>query len=317
VSEKLPPHLLYKDISYSLLRSFCETARLGSMSAAAKSLQLSHPTVWRQIRALEQLLETVLVESDGRRSELTEAGRMLADLASPVVKEFESLQDRFQQLTGTAPRKLSVAAAPRSFTDDLIPVIGEFRERYPRIQLMMREAFLHQGNSLLESGEVDIVIGDIESCAASDDIVMEPVYDILPFAIMPLKHPLAKRKRILPEDLVKYPILNHPSSYPDEENRLTLRRIGAFDHPDRGYELVLAASIRACVKAGHGIGLVGRVSQNGPIDPEICERSLSHFLSPTHCFSFRIRRVTEDPSQRAFIDLLKERLGSPQDGSGK
>jgi len=303
-----PLPLLYKDISYSQLRSYCETARLGSMSAAARSLQVSHPTIWKQIRALERLLGQTLVESDGRRSSLTDAGRLLADLAYPVVKEFESLQDRFQEACGASPKRLSVAAPPRSYTDDLMPVIEEFRQSHPDVSLIMREAFEHQGNEMLESGEADLVIGDSKCCQAAGDLAVEQMYDIEPMVIMPVGHPLARKKRILPADLAKYPVLNRLDGYPDDEGRAILERAGVFNHPDRGFDLVLAASIRSCVKQGYGIGLVGRVHSNSPTDPEICERSLKHFLRPTTCFGYSLRRITENPIQRAFINLVKERL---------
>jgi len=304
-----PKHpLFYKDISYSQLRSYCETARLGSMSAAAKSLQLSHPTVWKQIRALEQLLGTTLMDSSGRKSELTEAGIMFARLAAPIVKEFETLQDRFQEGRAAAPRHLLVAAPPRSFTDDLMPCLKEFRTLRPDIHLVMREGFFDQGNLLLEEGEVDIVIGDVKGCHESDRLIVEKLYEIEMRVIMPMGHPLSRRKKILAEDLAEFPVLNLPEGYPDDEGRLILQNAGVFDHPDRGFELVLASSIRACVKRGLGIGLVGRVLQDAPGDPDLCERSLKHFLRPTTCYAYRLRRITENPTHRAFLDLLKSRL---------
>jgi len=310
MTDRLRHALLYKDLSYSQLRSFCETVRLGSMSAAAKSLQLSHPTVWKQIRALEQLLGTTLIDSSGRRSELTEAGIMFARMAAPVVKEFESLQDRFRETRGSAPQHLLVAAPPRSFTDDLMPCLKEFRIANPDVQLVMREGFFDQGNLLLENGEVDVVIGDVKGCHESDRLVVEKLYDIEMMVIMPVGHPLSRRRKIMPEDLAEFPVLNLPDGYPDDEGRLILQNAGVFDHPERGFELVLAASIRACVKQGMGIGLVGRVLPDAPGDPELCERSLSHFLRPTTCYSYSLRRVTENPVQRKLLDLIKQRLSA-------
>ncbi|UUO04945.1 hypothetical protein M4951_16315 [Blastopirellula sp. J2-11] len=44
--------------------------------------------------------------------------------------------------------------------------------------------------------------------------------------------------------------------------------------------MILASSIRSCVKQGHGIGLVGRVIPDAVGDPELVERSLKHCLPP-------------------------------------
>ncbi len=44
----------YKEGRLQQLRSFCETARLGSLAAAAQALGLAEPTVWEQVHALER-----------------------------------------------------------------------------------------------------------------------------------------------------------------------------------------------------------------------------------------------------------------------
>ncbi|MFI4877080.1 MAG: LysR family transcriptional regulator [Blastopirellula sp. JB062] len=316
----MPPQtsltLLYKDISYPQLRSYCETVRHGSMAAAAESLQVSQPTVWKQIRALEQLLGQTLIESDGRRSEITPAGRILAELATPIIAEFETLRHRFQDACETAPRVLSVAAPPRSFTDDLLGVIDEFRTRFPDVRLIMREVFKSLGNEMLEAGEVDLVIGDSKSCRHPEALLVEKMYEIEPMVIMPVGHPLAKRRRIMPKDLAQHLVLNHRDSYPDDEGRAILTKAGVFDNRERGFDLVLASSIRSCVKQGHGIGLVGRVIPNSPGDPDLIVRTLRHCLPPTVCYGYRNRRITEDPVLRSFIDLVKSRL-QPQTAKAK
>lgn len=307
--QKTPLTLLYKDISYPQLRSYCETVRHGSMSAAADALEVSHPTVWKQIRALEQLLGQTLIESDGRRSEITPAGRLLAELATPIISEFETLRHRFQNACETAPRTLSVAAPPRSYTDDLLGVINEFRASHPDVRLVMREVFESLGNEMLEAGEVDLVIGDSKCCRNPEELLYEKMYEIEPMVIMPVGHPLAERRRILPKDLAKYPVLNNRDSYADEEGRAILTKAGVFDNPERGFDLILASSLRSCVKQGYGIGLVGRVILDAPGDPELEERSLKHCLPPTVIYGYRSRRITEDPVLRAFVDLAKARLG--------
>jgi hypothetical protein len=52
----------YKDLTFQQLRSFCETARLGSMSAAAKEIGLTHPAVREQVLTLERDFGVSLIE---------------------------------------------------------------------------------------------------------------------------------------------------------------------------------------------------------------------------------------------------------------
>src|SRR5947209_8377563 len=85
----------YKEITLHQLRSFCETVRLGSFTAAAARLGLAQPTVWNQVHALERRLGVVLVEPYPRGCRPTVAGRALAEMATPLVAGFASLEEAF------------------------------------------------------------------------------------------------------------------------------------------------------------------------------------------------------------------------------
>src|SRR5437588_7871544 len=61
------PGRAYKEITLQQLRSFCETVRLGSLTAAADSLGLARPTVWKQVHALEHHLGIFAVRAPPAR----------------------------------------------------------------------------------------------------------------------------------------------------------------------------------------------------------------------------------------------------------
>jgi DNA-binding transcriptional LysR family regulator len=63
------------------LRSLCETGRLGSFWAAAKALEVSHPTVWKQVHALERQFGLPLMATHRYGCQLTVAGRLLIAMA--------------------------------------------------------------------------------------------------------------------------------------------------------------------------------------------------------------------------------------------
>lgn len=62
---------------WNRLRAFLATAETGSLSAAARSLGLTQPTLGRQVTALEEELGLALFERTGRAMALTDAGRDL------------------------------------------------------------------------------------------------------------------------------------------------------------------------------------------------------------------------------------------------
>ncbi|MEM1273689.1 MAG: LysR family transcriptional regulator [Pseudomonadota bacterium] len=64
-------------VDWNHLRAFLATAEEGSLSAAARALGQTQPTLGRQVAALEHSLGVTLFERLGRRLALTEAGRAL------------------------------------------------------------------------------------------------------------------------------------------------------------------------------------------------------------------------------------------------
>ena len=122
----------YKDLTLQQLRSFCETVHLGSLSAAAGSLGLSHPTVWKQVHSLEQHFGLRLVESHSRGCRPTDAGRALAELASPLVTGIGSLKQTLQEASTQARVFLTIAATQRRLVEDLPGCMTEFERLPPR-----------------------------------------------------------------------------------------------------------------------------------------------------------------------------------------
>ena len=103
----------YKEITLQQLRSFCETVRLGSLTAAADSLGIARPTVWKQVHALEDYLGMQLVEPHARGCQPTDAGLLLADLVIPLVTGIGSLRQALQSGGQVHDTQLTVAASSR------------------------------------------------------------------------------------------------------------------------------------------------------------------------------------------------------------
>lgn len=67
------------DIDWNQMRALLATVEAGSLSAAARKLGLTQPTLGRQVAALEQSLGVTLFERVGRSLMLTQAGRELVE----------------------------------------------------------------------------------------------------------------------------------------------------------------------------------------------------------------------------------------------
>lgn len=121
----------YKGLTLQQLRSLCETGRLGSFWAAASALEVSHPTVWKQVHELERELGVLLVETHRQGCRLTEAGRLLIEIAGPAVESIATLLNRFQARLRDAGSLLTIAVTPRLLVEDLAACVAEFQSQAP------------------------------------------------------------------------------------------------------------------------------------------------------------------------------------------
>lgn len=85
-------------------RAFLATAETGSFSAAARALNMTQPTLGRQVAALEEALEVVLFERIGRKLSLTPAGAALLphfrDMGAAAMKANLTATGRATQVSG-------------------------------------------------------------------------------------------------------------------------------------------------------------------------------------------------------------------------
>ena len=114
----------FKEVRFRQIRALFEISRHGSFAAAARSLGMATPSVWRQLRALEDDYGVRFVTAKGRSVRLTEDGERLMRLAAPLVEGFDSLRKLFLDLQAGAERVLRLAAPASVLNSPLRDVIA-------------------------------------------------------------------------------------------------------------------------------------------------------------------------------------------------
>lgn len=302
----------YKEVTVQQLRSFCETARLGSFTAAATALDLAHPTVWKQVHALEREFGVRLVEPYGRGCQLTEAGRVLAELAAPAVATILGLKRHFQEALAQVEPHLVVAATPRILVEDLSECVVEFERSWPRVCVTFRELRDDEVALQVESGDADLGLAPYRGPRADGAwLEFEHCYELDIVLITPKDHPLARRRHIRPRDLCAYPLVNSPSAqFHDAPATAILERLGVYQAQPRRIEAYFAATIRRYVELGFGVGLIPMSPGRKP-DPNFHERSMSRYLG--RCGYYLVWRKGElrSPAACAFADTVKAVMNRP------
>ena len=142
----------WRDIpSLSALRAFEAMARLGSFSAAARELNVTHAAVAQHVRGLEAEFGEALARRAGSGMELTEEGQRLAAALSQGFGQIAAGVRELRQARGARP--LQVTLTPSFAENWLMPRLGGFRVAHPDIPLAL---IPHQGVSDLVRDGYDL-----------------------------------------------------------------------------------------------------------------------------------------------------------------
>lgn len=117
------------------LRVFVEVARQGTLAAAARQLDRDPSWVSRAISSLEKELGVRLFQRTTRQLALTEAGAVYQERLELLLSELASAHERIRDTAGTITGRLRVTTSLAYGHARLVPVLGEWRKLYPRLQL--------------------------------------------------------------------------------------------------------------------------------------------------------------------------------------
>ncbi len=159
------------------LRAFEVTARLGSVTQAAREIHVSQPTVSVHLRELSALVGEALFEPIGRGIRLTPTGEALQQTVAEVNACWQRFESRLADMHGLLSGRLRIAAVTTAeyFVPDLL---GPFAQLHPGVEID------------LAVENRDRVIARLHDCADELAVMMLPPDDLplqnLPFMDNPL-----------------------------------------------------------------------------------------------------------------------------------
>jgi DNA-binding transcriptional LysR family regulator len=142
-------------MDWDKLRIFHAVADAGSLTHAGEALHLSQSAVSRQIRALEESLDTTLFHRHARGLILTEQGELLFDATATMSRRLETAEARIRDSEEEVYGQLRVTTTVAFGLLWLIPRLPKLYERYPElnVDLMLEERVLD-----LPMREADVAI---------------------------------------------------------------------------------------------------------------------------------------------------------------
>lgn len=117
------------------LLTFVSIVESGQISLAAQKLAQNPSSVSRTLARLEEKLGTTLLTRTTRRQELTEEGIFFLERARRVLKEMEEAEDLLSECSQRPAGRLRVDTASPFMLHCVLPIVPEFTQRYPQIEL--------------------------------------------------------------------------------------------------------------------------------------------------------------------------------------
>jgi DNA-binding transcriptional LysR family regulator len=246
------------------LDTFVCAAERGSFTAAARELGLSQAAVSQRVQCLETLLRTPLFRRAGGRVSLTAAGRKLHEYASRIL---DLTAEAWGAVTGSPVEvtgELLLAASSVPGHHHLPRALGEYRKRYPLVQVRASVSDTEAVFRRVEEGEVSLgFVGGpggphLESRPfATDELVL----------VVPKGHPWWRKRRLRPADLVAQPFIQRERGSGSRQCfEQALERAGtAVSALNVVLELGSSEAVKAAVLDGAGVAVLSRLAVRGEV----------------------------------------------------
>lgn len=292
-------------INSARLQVLRQIARLGTVAAAARELELSPSAASHQLAALERELGVALVERGPRNLSLTGAGERLADYAQQIADLMSAAEDELTAHGRSTVGVLRCGFFATSGTELLPRALSAFSTSRPGVEVDLVLGQPHELLPVLERRELDVVVVFEYPLAPTYDVTSCDVATVLrdeQRVVLPASHPLGGRPSLTLRGLARDPwittrgtdsatsVLERAATLSGFRPRVRCRS----DH----YEVTLAL-----VRAGIGVALVPTLALRAtdglvarPLDRDDLYRDIG----------VATRRNNPNPVVRAFTECLRD-----------
>lgn len=145
------------------LRYFRAIAEYGSVSAAARALNVAQPALSYHISELESSLGAQLLERMPQGVRLTAIGQLLLEHARIIIESFERAESELREAAAPAAQSRVVSLAIIPTLTPLTPdLIGLMERDLPDTSLHLIEARTQQSHEMIENGIVDFAVNLVD-----------------------------------------------------------------------------------------------------------------------------------------------------------
>ncbi|WP_062204021.1 ABC transporter substrate-binding protein [Demequina salsinemoris] len=150
---------LARAIDVRSLRILVAIDQAGSISAAARSLGFSQPTITQHVQRLEERLGASLVSRTGRAARLTPVGALLARHAPRIDASLTAAATELSRVLGRRAGLVRLVALPESVGSVLAPAASRLAALLPHLDIEVLEAATPEdAMDMVQDGRADIAV---------------------------------------------------------------------------------------------------------------------------------------------------------------
>jgi len=195
-------------IEHSHLKILQALDQQGTLTKAANTLCLSQSALSHQIRYLEKKLEVTLWQKEGRLLRLTQAGKLLLQVAQQVLPVLQQAEETLKAYSEGRQGVLRIGVECYPCSKWLNSVIGNFLQKLPEVEIDIINRFQFSGLEGLLNHHIDILVTpDLEK---NKNIHYEPIADYNLVLLVSNSHPLANSTAIQAKQLSSEVLLTFP-----------------------------------------------------------------------------------------------------------
>jgi molybdate transport repressor ModE-like protein len=140
------------------LRVIDAVARHGSVTAAARELHYSQPSVTHHVARLEAETGAQLVQRVGRGIRLTQAGRLLADRAAEILGRIDAADAELSAHVGLTAGRVRLAGFSSAIASLVPRAVAALASSHPGLQVELTDMHPPEALELLRTGRIEVAI---------------------------------------------------------------------------------------------------------------------------------------------------------------
>ena len=282
-----------------------------SITRAAARLHTSQPSVSKQLKLLEDELNTsLLVRHRNRVVNLTDEALAIIPTARRILKEVETLKQILEDAGNPNKGKIVIATTHVHARYTLPPIFRHFRKKYPAVAIYLLQGSPHNIAHWVSTGEADVGLG----ATAADlppGLVSIPCFRLPHCVITSPKHPLRNTIRPSLDAIARYPLItNGPGS---RLGNLVRERFASFGlKPNIVIQTIDIEIIKKYVHDDFGIAIIPTIAVDRKTDMGLRKIDVSHIFEPAIASMI----VQDDAPVRRYVAEFIEMLRPPH-GKGR